>query len=313
MSELEQNIEIREFLRGPSTRLLSTAGRGWPGLALEHHLAPPGERAEASLSGLILFLWLGPSVGTGERFNSKGSFSPYVNSPGTLTVHGPGAIPPVRPFSVSNLLMCAMDMELIEDVGEEMKADGDLQSSVAAGSIAEYKPAFTDDAIRQMLRLLANEARSRDSSGLVYVQSLGQALVSRLFKMTYSRPGMRPTPALPLPARALRSIVDKIEANPSLQFNLNELATEIGYSKGHFLRSFRARTGLTPHQYILRARLDRAKELMAVSSLTLLEIALECGFTSHGHFSRTFRQHCGQTPSEFRRSKLSSRFLEPVL
>jgi AraC family transcriptional regulator len=86
------------------------------------------------------------------------------------------------------------------------------------------------------------------------------------------------------------------------ELSLQVLAKESGYSRVHFVRMFRAATGYTPHNYLLKLRLDRARELLASPTLSLTDIALECGFSSHSHLSRVFRQALGATPSEYRRS-----------
>ena len=65
---------------------------------------------------------------------------------------------------------------------------------------------------------------------------------------------------------------------------------------------FRAATGLTPHQYLLRVRVKQAQALLKDRSKRLIDVALACGFSSDAHFSRIFRQVVGATPSEYRRN-----------
>jgi AraC-like DNA-binding protein len=60
---------------------------------------------------------------------------------------------------------------------------------------------------------------------------------------------------------------------------------------------------LSPHQYVIKARLDRAQELLAGSDLTIAQVADALGFTSQSHFTRAFRAHAGQTPSAWRATK----------
>jgi AraC family transcriptional regulator len=90
--------------------------------------------------------------------------------------------------------------------------------------------------------------------------------------------------------------------NLDTDLSLQVLAKESGYSRVHFIRMFRAATGYAPHNYLLKLRVDRVRELLVSSTLSLTEIALECGFSSHSHLSRVFRQVLGATPSEYRRS-----------
>jgi len=105
----------------------------------------------------------------------------------------------------------------------------------------------------------------------------------------------------PLPRHILRRVIERMR-NLDAQLSLQVLAKESGYSRVHFVRMFRAATGYTPHNYLLKLRVDRVRELLANPTLSLTDIALECGFSSHSHLSRVFRQVLGATPSEYRRS-----------
>src|SRR5258708_34654909 len=82
----------------------------------------------------------------------------------------------------------------------------------------------------------------------------------------------------------------------------NHLAAERGYSRSHFLRTFRAVMGCSPHRWLTRLRVEQAKTILREQSISLIDIALDCGFSSHAHFSNTFRQIVGVTPSDDRRS-----------
>ena len=105
----------------------------------------------------------------------------------------------------------------------------------------------------------------------------------------------------PLPRHILRRVIERMR-NLETGLSLQMLAKESGYSRVHFVRMFRAATGHSPHNYLIRLRLDRARELLVSPTLSLTDIALECGFSSHSHLSRVFRKVLGATPSEYRRS-----------
>jgi AraC family transcriptional regulator len=83
--------------------------------------------------------------------------------------------------------------------------------------------------------------------------------------------------------------------------DLQTLASESGYSR-HFLRMFQSSTGVAPHHYLLQLRMQPARELMRDKALSLIDIAADCGFSSHAHMARAFRQYMGVTPSRFRRN-----------
>jgi len=105
-----------------------------------------------------------------------------------------------------------------------------------------------------------------------------------------------------LPARALNRVREKVEANLDTDLSLGSLAQETGYSRAHFLRMFRAATGVTPHQYVLGLRLMRAQDYLRRRDTSIIDIALSCGFSSQSHMTSVFRQRLETTPAEFRRS-----------
>ena len=102
--------------------------------------------------------------------------------------------------------------------------------------------------------------------------------------------------------RTLNRIRAKIEANLDADLSLESLAGESGYSRAHFLRMFRATTGVTPHQYVLDLRLKRAQERLRQASSSIIDVALSCGFSSQSHMTTVFRRYLETTPGEFRRN-----------
>ncbi len=71
-------------------------------------------------------------------------------------------------------------------------------------------------------------------------------------------------------------------------------------SEAHFIRSFRAAFGESPHRYLQRRRVERAMYLLRRTDRSVTDVCLDVGFASLGTFSRTFREVVGQTPSEYR-------------
>jgi AraC family transcriptional regulator len=92
-----------------------------------------------------------------------------------------------------------------------------------------------------------------------------------------------------------------MQADLSANLNLATLAAESGYSRAHFLRTFRAATGQTPHHYLMELRLSKAQALISNRSMPLIDIAAACGFSSHAHLTTAFRSRFGSSPSTYRR------------
>lgn len=108
--------------------------------------------------------------------------------------------------------------------------------------------------------------------------------------------------ALPLNAaarvtRAIRAIDERPDANLSLA----TLARESRLSAHHFLRTFERLTGVTPHQYVLRARLRAAATQLVAESRKVIDVALDAGFGDVSNFNRAFRGEFGMSPRAYRR------------
>ena len=100
-------------------------------------------------------------------------------------------------------------------------------------------------------------------------------------------------------ARVTRS-VRTIDRGPDEGLALGSLAREAGLSPYHFLRTFERLTGVTPHQYVLRARLRQAAMRLAVEPARIIDIAFDCGFGDVSNFNRAFRAEFGVSPRAYR-------------
>jgi AraC-like DNA-binding protein len=90
---------------------------------------------------------------------------------------------------------------------------------------------------------------------------------------------------------------------------LSDMAKAAGLTPMHFARQFRAATGIRPHDYLLRRRVERAQELLRESANTLVEVALSVGFQTQAHFTTVFKRFTGETPHRWRANVGKSRAL----
>jgi AraC-like DNA-binding protein len=94
---------------------------------------------------------------------------------------------------------------------------------------------------------------------------------------------------------------DLIHDRCSEQLTLPQLARAAGISRYHFLRLFRDAFGSTPHQYLVRVRLERARKLLAADAASITDVCMDVGFSSLGSFSTLFAKRVGVPPSGYRR------------
>jgi AraC family transcriptional regulator len=149
------------------------------------------------------------------------------------------------------------------------------------------------------LALLA-ELDSEGLSGRLYAESLANVLAVHLLRH-YSNGEVKP-PLFQggLSGPKLRQVTAFIADNYAKDIKLAELAHVAGMSSFHFAREFKRSTGTSPHQYLIKYRVECAKALMSNNDLPLTEVSLRSGFSHQSHFTRLFRKVTGTTPHLYR-------------
>ncbi len=105
-----------------------------------------------------------------------------------------------------------------------------------------------------------------------------------------------------LPACRLRRVTEYIQENLQRELRLAELSALVHMSPYHFARLFRRSTGVPPHRFLVRRRIDEARVLLAARTAPIAEISRLVGFRTPSHFTTTFRRITGMTPSGYRSS-----------
>lgn len=148
---------------------------------------------------------------------------------------------------------------------------------------------------------LLDELESRGVSGRLYAESLANLLAVHLLRH-YSSENKSSRFQGGLSGQKLRQVNDFITENFADDIRLSELAQVAGMSEFHFAREFKRATGTSPHQYLIKFRVERAKTLLAKQELPLIEVGLQSGFSHQSHFTRLFRKVTGMTPNHYRSS-----------
>ncbi|WFU26875.1 helix-turn-helix transcriptional regulator [Bradyrhizobium sp. CB1717] len=173
------------------------------------------------------------------------------------------------------------------------------------GAGAGLHDAPSDDPVLQSLSeaLLAVE-RMQEAHTALCADALRLAVLARLFALRSEgepQPAERgERPIQGLQKWRLKRVLDYIDNHFCRKIALADLAAAAGLSRMHFAAQFRTATGCRPHEFILRQRIRRAKDLLRDCEMPIVEIALAVGFQSQAHFTTTFRRFTGNTPSRWR-------------
>ena len=106
-----------------------------------------------------------------------------------------------------------------------------------------------------------------------------------------------------LPPRVVRRLREHIDSNIDQRISVEALAKLANLSVCYFVRAFKQSVGVTPHDYLIRRRVERTMELLSRTEMSLSEIALAAGFADQSHCARRFRQHVGMSPRDYRWSR----------
>jgi AraC family transcriptional regulator len=149
-------------------------------------------------------------------------------------------------------------------------------------------------------------------AGRLYGESLANALAVYLLDR-YAVRGYAPVIYRGgLPRYRLKRVLDHIGDNLRDDLSLSQLAAIAGMSSHYFAEMFKQSTGSAPHQYVLRRRIERAKERLRDAKCNVIEAALDAGFQNPSHFARMFRKFVGITPSGFQSQIRSTRPPAPI-
>jgi AraC family transcriptional regulator len=191
------------------------------------------------------------------------------------------------------------EVRLILELDRVLQLMGDAFPVVPLG---EPRLMFFDDRLQALARLLVTSEPDMRGFAL-FNDSVVTAMVARLAEVSATNAARQRH--LGLSPRQLTQITDFMLDNIGSPIRLTELASLAGLSASQFGRAFKVSTGTTPHKWHLDARIDCAKRLLTERRRTIVEIALDTGFSEQSHFTRAFRAATGASPSAWRKSLLN--------
>ncbi|MFD9124262.1 helix-turn-helix domain-containing protein [Kitasatospora sp. NPDC059571] len=266
-----------------------SSGLGWQDLYVSSQEERPySARLDAAPTHLLILHLTGPvTVSRGEGRSRLSRAVPrgglFIHPAGQdLTVELGGRLDTIHAYLTDEALAQANDGLPVEPVGEVGAAD---------------------PLIEQLLLKLAGVIRRWEPSARTYADHLTTMLAAQLAHRSRSGAGPEATvPPTGLSARQLSSVRELMEQRLAESLPIASLAAAASLSISQFTRQFRASTGESPHQYLLRLRLEQACRLLRTGASDITEVALSCGFSHQEHLTRVMRAKLGTTPAAVRRA-----------
>jgi len=213
---------------------------------------------------------------------------------GVIPAHGLRILAPTaEPRWFAHSAFDSMQFHVPVDALRDM-ADGRARSSriELTDPLCASEPGVTP-----LVHAVASALGRRDQLTSSYVDGLAIALLSRLVSQ-FSQPGFDcRRRAVTLDTR-LRRAIDFINTHLADDLRLATMSAVAGVSPYHFSHLFTAAMGIPPHRYLLKQRIERARQRLLFGRETVLAIALDCGFKDASHFARVFARETGLSPGD---------------
>ena len=298
--ELRPHMYQHGKLKFPNASLtLTSANRGWCGIAAELRRHPAGELPPFTPAQMEVTLAVKDARDSKVGRRGGGIWQDTPARAGTLWLCPIGVHEDA--IRITNEIPEVLHIYLPAEQFTSLSENWDRP--ISPDSI-RYLADLEDSLVRQIALSILHELQAETASGRVLVEALSLGLVAHLAH-SYSGPG-RTLPgrdrAEGLDGVRLRRVLDYIADNLNGDLSISELAATACLSRYHFARAFQRATGLPPHRYVSSERLKLARRLLADTNESLVQVALACKFSSQANFTRAFRQALGVSPGQFRQT-----------
>lgn len=276
----------------PDAPILSSGPLGWNGLIAERYRHSPAEHHFPPLPENTASVYLGQPVRS-VRWSGDGIYEGTTKK-GDVTVKASGQTVGWHFDKDVDLLVMRLAPAFLLNVAEENGLNSD---------VVELRASLDgrDAAVEHIGLAMLAEMEAGGASGRVYGDALATALATHLLRNHAASPRAEPNGRGGLPRGTLRHVTDFVNDNLSTDLGLSEMAGVANLSQYHFSRQFKRSTGLSPHQYVIQRRVERARELLSKTDLSVGDVASAVGFTHQSHLAHHVRRHFGVAPSSLRR------------
>ena len=271
----------------PCKPVASSRSVGWSSIHLAHYRLPPHCLPEHYSPHHSLCLNVGGAALLEQSID--GHFAVTHSVPGSLSLYPANLRQSVSWDREVDILLLDFDPAILA-----------LGSDIGGSDRPNLPPKLTFfDPLIQQIALALKFALENGLGSRLYEESMANALAVHLLSRYSTRtPAMRQPQGGRLSQPDLMQVIDYIHAHLEQNLSLAELAAMVQLSPWHFARLFKQSTGVSPHQYQIRCRIERAKQLL-LSRLAIADVAQAVGFASQGHFNYHFKRLVRTTPKKF--------------
>jgi AraC family transcriptional regulator len=176
----------------------------------------------------------------------------------------------------------------------------------------DFIPDLEDPMVLNIIGMLEAELKGNAWGNLIFAESLSYSLAINVVRVIAARAGVKAEGSATAEDR-LPLAIAYIQDNLDSAISLEDMARASGLSVRQLGQTFKAATGMTPHQFVLFRRISQAKFMLQENKASLTEIAYACGFSSQAHFTTRFREMVGVLPSSYRRVNMPLAQLDSVV
>lgn len=284
-----KSVELGQIL--PVKPLLSSRARDWRGILVERYRHEAGETHAPLLANHLLTLNLSGAYRLTQKLTNRTSENQIAPNFFNLTAAGRETF--WRWDEPVEALHLQIEPWFLEQVAVQ------INESQNAGTELLPLSCGADVEIEFLGKRLLHELETESFGTRLYIESLTNLLAVHLLRCYAATKRDAQNAADKLAPRALRLAIDYIDGHLEQDISLAELAAQTGMSQFHFARAFRQSTGLPPHQFLIRRRVEQAKKLLRDNKLSIADIAFACGFSSQSHLNRHFKRLVGTTPKQY--------------
>ena len=284
----------------PTKALLESADRARPSaaelLTLEYFEADSGEMPEEVFSQHHVLLNLREEPHRVENWRD-GEHRIFLFGAGEIVVTPAGVRSGWRWHGRSKVIVVTLDPDRFQRFAEHEAG------VVLTGAQLQDRPHFSDPDLCDAAVQLRDALEHDDIGSSVIYESLARIFLVKLIRGYGHRPE-EPIENTGFSAKDYGRVLDYIERNYAQEIGVEDLAREAHLSPSHFSRLFKKSLDQSPHQFLMKYRVERAKDLLVREpDRPLAQVAVSTGFSDQAHFSRTFKRFTDTTPTAYRASR----------